>query len=143
MAEAMTRHTSEVDVYHLGRFNMLGSRHNVRHWGDGAKELRISQAAYHRFYHYLTTDERIGDLMHAVVDADYQLIEIDPMREAQPRTGPIPYPARIRGGPDWLACVANWMTEWERTGKSEVSRQNPRRHGLPRRHALRAPDRAQ
>jgi hypothetical protein len=119
MAEAMTRHTSEVDVYHLGRFNMLGSRHNVRHWGDGAKELRISQAAYHRFYYYLTTDERIGDRMRAVVDADYQLIKIDPMREAQPRTGRIPYPARIRGGPDWLACVANWMTEWERTGNTK------------------------
>jgi hypothetical protein len=119
MAEAMTRHTSEVDVYHLGRFNMLGSRHNVRHWGDGAKELRISQAAYHRFYYYLTTDERIGDRMRAVVDADYKLMEIDPMREAAPRTGPIPYPARIRGGPDWLACVANWMTEWERTGSTK------------------------
>jgi len=33
MAEAMTRHTGEVDTYHLGRFAMLGSRHNVRHWG--------------------------------------------------------------------------------------------------------------
>ncbi len=33
MAEAMTRHTGEVDVYHLGRFAGLGSRHNVRHWG--------------------------------------------------------------------------------------------------------------
>jgi hypothetical protein len=119
MAEAMTRHTSEVDVYHLGRFNKLGSRHNVRHWGDGAKELRISQAAYHRFYYYLTTDERTGDRMRAVVDADYTLIELDPMREAAPRTGPIPYPARIRGGPDWLACVANWMTEWERTGNTK------------------------
>lgn len=119
MAEAMTRHTSEVDVYHLGRFDMLGSRHNVRHWGDGAKELRISQAAYHRFYYYLTTDERIGDRMRAVVDADYKLMEIDPMREAAPRTGPLPYPARIRGGPDWLACVANWMTEWERTGSTK------------------------
>ena len=30
MAEAMTRHTSEVDCYHLGRFAGLGSRHNVR-----------------------------------------------------------------------------------------------------------------
>ncbi len=34
----------------------------------------------------------------------------------RPRTKPIPYPSRIRGGPDWLACVGNWMTEWERTG---------------------------
>jgi hypothetical protein len=61
MAEAMTRHTSEVDTYHLGKFAGLGSRHNVRHWGCGAKEARISQAAYRRFYYYLTTDERTGD----------------------------------------------------------------------------------
>ena len=31
MAEAMTRHTSEVDVYHIGNLSGLGSRHNVRH----------------------------------------------------------------------------------------------------------------
>jgi len=116
MAEAMTRHTSEVDTYHLGRFAGLGSRHNVRHWGCGAKEARISQAAFRRVHYYLTTDERTGDIMRSVVDVDYKVTEIDPMRLASPRTGPIPYPGRIRGGPDWLACVGNWMTEWERTG---------------------------
>ena len=117
MAEAMTRHTSEVDCYHLGRFAGLGSRHNVRHWGDGAKESRISQAAYRRFFYYLTTDERTGDLMRAVVDVDSKVAEVDPMRLASPRTGEIAYPARVRGGPDWLAFVGNWMTEWERTGQ--------------------------
>ncbi len=117
MAEAMTRHTSEVDTYHLGRFEGLGSRHNVRHWGCGAKEARISQAAFRRFHYYLTTDERTGDIMRAVVDVDYKVTEIDPMRLADPRKGPIPYPGRIRGGPDWLACAGNWMTEWERTGE--------------------------
>ncbi len=116
MAEAMTRHTSEVDRYHLGRFAGLGSRHNVRHWGDGAKEARISQAAYRRFHYYLTTDERTGDLMREVVDVDAKVTEIDPMREASPLTAPNPYPGRARGGPDWLAFAANWMTEWERTG---------------------------
>jgi hypothetical protein len=119
MAEAMTRHTSEVDVYHLGRFAGLGSRHNVRHWGCGAKEGRISQAAYRRFFYYLTTDERTGDLMREVVDADYKLLEIDPMRLASPVKEPLPYPARLRGGPDWLAYVGNWMTEWERTGETK------------------------
>ena len=63
---------------------MLGSRHNVRHWGCGAKEARISQAAYRRFHYYLTTDERTGDLMREVVDADYKATEIDPMRLASP-----------------------------------------------------------
>lgn len=119
MAEHMTRHTSEVDTYHSGRFAMLGSRHNVRHWGDGAKEARISQAAFRRFYYYLSTDERTGDIMHSVVNADYKLLEIDPMREAAPLQGPKKYPARIRGGPDWLAYVGNWMTEWERTGDTK------------------------
>ena len=119
MAEAMTRHTSEVDTYHSGRFAGLGSRHNVRHWGCGAKEARISQAAFRRFYYYLTTDERTGDIMREVVDVDYKVTEIDPMRLASPRTGPIPYPGRMRGGPDWLACAGNWMTEWERTGQTK------------------------
>jgi hypothetical protein len=119
MAEAITRHTTEVDVYHLGPFAGLGSRHNVRHWGCGAKESRISQAAYRRFYYYLTTDERTGDRMHDVVDVDYKLLDLDPMRLASPRTPDTPYPARVRGGPDWLAFAGNWMTEWERTGNTK------------------------
>ncbi|HEX2855453.1 MAG TPA: Tat pathway signal sequence domain protein [Opitutaceae bacterium] len=117
MAEAMTRHTGEVDVYHLGRFAGLGSRHNVRHWGCGAKEARISQAAYRRYYHYLTTDERVGDLMREVVNADFKTVEFDPMRLAQPITEAEKKiaPTRVRLGPDWFAFLGNWMTEWERT----------------------------
>jgi len=117
MAEAMTRHTSEVDTYHSGRFAGLGSRHNVRHWGCGAKEARISQAAFRRFHYYLTTDERTGDIMREVVDVDSTYLQLDPMRLASPQTTPLKYPCRIRGGPDWLACAGNWMTEWERTGE--------------------------
>lgn len=117
MAEAMTRHNSEVDTYHLGAMAGLGSRHNVSHWGCGAKEARISQAAFNRFYYYLTADERVGDLMTAVRDADQMLYTIDPMRLAEPRSKfPCNAPARLRIGPDWLAYVGNWMTEWERTG---------------------------
>lgn len=113
MAEAMTRQTQEVEVYHLGRFAGLGSRHNVRHWGDGSKEVRISQAMLKRFYYYLTTDERTGDLMHEVVNADFALVEVDPLRKI---LKPTQYPTHARSGPDWLACAGNWMTEWERTG---------------------------
>ncbi len=116
MAEAMTRHCMEVDVYHLGPFAGLGSRHNVSHWGCGAKEARISQAAWNRFYYYLTTDERTGDLMTAVRDADQMLYTIDPMRLALPREQyPCTAPARLRIGPDWVAYAGNWMTEYERT----------------------------
>jgi hypothetical protein len=120
MAEAMTRHNSEVDTYHIGDMAGLGSRHNVSHWGCGAKEARISQAAFNRFYYYLTTDERMGDLMTAVRDADQKLYKIDPMRLAEPRSKyPCTAPARLRIGPDWLAYAGNWMTEWERTGNTK------------------------
>ncbi|MBN2181483.1 MAG: hypothetical protein JW715_06185 [Sedimentisphaerales bacterium] len=120
MAEAMTRHTSEVDTYHFGRFAGLGSRHNVVHWGDSAKEPRVSQAAHNRFYYYLTTDERIGDIMKMVLVADKTTSEVDMMRKAQPRNErEAKYPGRVRVGPDWLAFVSNWMTEWERTGETK------------------------
>lgn len=117
MAKAMSRHTSEVDVYHFGPNAGLGSRHNVSHWGCGAKEARVSQAAWNRFFYYLTGDERTGDLMTEVKDAEQKLYTLDPMRLAQPRSKyPSSAPARLRIGPDWLAYAGNWMTQWERTG---------------------------
>ncbi len=117
MAKAMSRHTGEVDVYHFGPHAGLGSRHNVTHWGCGAKEARISQAVWNRFYYYLTGDERTGDLMTEVKDAEQKLYTLDPMRLAQPREKyPCTAPARLRIGPDWLAYAGNWMTQWERTG---------------------------
>ncbi len=113
LAEAMTRNTSEVDVYHLGRFMGLGSRHNVSHWGCGAKEARISAALLKRYYYYLTCDERTGDLMREVLTVDETVMKVPPLREVLPR--PI-QPVLLRVGPDWLAFASNWMTEWERTG---------------------------
>lgn len=113
MAEAMSRHTSEVDVYHLGDLKGLGSRHNVRHWGDGSKEVRESQALYHRIYYYLTTDERIGDIMEMVAEeADIAMTNLDPLRLILPKSD---FPTHIRFGPDWLALAGNWMIQWERT----------------------------
>lgn len=114
MAEAMTRHTSEVDVYHIGKLAGLGSRHNVRHWGCGSKEVRESQAAYRRYYYYLTGDERTGDIMREVAEtADERMVTLDPLRLILPKTQ---YPTHARVGPDWFALIGNWMTEWERTG---------------------------
>lgn len=119
-AEAMSRHCSEVDTYHLGRFAGMGSRHNVVHWGDSAKEARVSQAAHNRFHYYLTTDERIGDVLREAATVDALGSAIDPMRKARPRTeAEAKYPGRIRMGPDWLAFAGNWMTEWERTGDTK------------------------
>lgn len=120
MAEAMTRHNGDVDTYHMGDMAGLGTRHNVSHWGCGAKEARISQAAFNRFMYYLTTDEHISDLMTEVKDCDQMLYNIDPMRLAEPKSKfPCSAPARLRIGPDWLAYVSNWMTEWERTGNKK------------------------
>ncbi|MBO4598366.1 MAG: hypothetical protein J5676_10915 [Bacteroidaceae bacterium] len=114
MAVAMTRHTSEVDVYHLGEYAGLGSRHNVSHWGCGCKQVRIAQSAWHRFFYYLTGDERTGELMEDELDSDYTLLTLDPMRFADPRTADCTAPARISIGPDWLGYACNWMTHWER-----------------------------
>ena len=120
LATAMTRHTSEVDVYHIGEMAGLGTRHNVSHWGCGAKEARIGQAWWKRFYYYLTCDDRMGDLMSEAADADYTTLKFDPLRVAQPRSQfPTAQPTRLRWGPDWIAFVGNWFTEWERTGNQK------------------------
>jgi hypothetical protein len=116
-AEALARNTSETNVYHLGPMLGLGSRHNVVKWGDGSKEGRISQAAHWRPFYYLTTDERIGDIMREQLQADKAMVKYDPMRLAQPILPQDPkYPGRIRLGPDWYVLAGNWMTEWERSG---------------------------
>ncbi|GAB3453599.1 Tat pathway signal sequence domain protein [Massilia terrae] len=120
MAEALARNTSETNVYHMGPMMGLGSRHNVVKWGDGSKEGRISQAAHWRPFYYLTTDERIGDVMREQLQADKAMIKYDPMRLAQPVLPQDPkYPGRIRIGPDWYVLAGNWMTEWERSGDSK------------------------
>jgi len=125
IAEAMTRHTGEVDVHHIGRFAPLGSRHNVMHWGCSAKQLRISTAANRRFYYYLTADERIGDLLSEQVNAAQTLSRIQPGRKLaniryrqQPAYTENKIPAGF--GTDWGAIAAAWLTEWERTGKVET-----------------------
>jgi hypothetical protein len=114
MAAAMTRQTQEVDCYHLGRFLGLGSRHNVSHWGDGAKQPRISNAALKNIYYYLTADERMGDLLHEVVNADFTAAAVDPLRNVRPASA---YPMHSGFGFEstWPAFAINWMTEWERT----------------------------
>ena len=122
LAEAMTRHTGEVDVYHLGRFKGLGTRHNVQHWGCSAKQLRISTAAYRRMHYFLTADERTGDLMRELVSADEAFLTLDPIRKI--RTKPIPPPSRAAAsvgfGTDWGSLAFAWLTEWERSGDTRV-----------------------
>ena len=122
-AEAMTRHTGEVDVHHLGRFAPLGSRHNVMHWGCSAKQMRISTAANRRYYYYLTADERVGDLMREQVEAARTLRTIQPGRklsDAHPLPDPNGDRAWLGFGTDWGAISGAWLTEWERTGDPKM-----------------------
>lgn len=112
MAEAMSRHCSEVDIYHFGQMKGLGSRHNVRHWGCSCKEPRIAMAGHHRFLYYLTGDYRIGEVMDEVKDADWA-IKSQKGFEAVQEDGSRRIGAR--SGPDWSSFVSNWMTFYERT----------------------------
>ena len=117
LATNMTRHTSEVDCYHIGPMKGLGTRHNVSHWGCGAKEIRVGQAWWKRYYYYMFADDRLGDIMHDTVVADQALIEYDPYIRAVPRdVVPTAQPTRLRWAPDWSALVGNWFAEYERTG---------------------------
>ena len=118
-AEAMTRHTGEVDVYHLGPWKGLGSRHNVQHWGCSAKQLRISTPAYRRFYYYLTADERTGDLLTELVDSDQNFLGLDPVRKVRSDAAtyrPDRHALGVGLGTDWGSLAATWLTDWERTG---------------------------
>jgi hypothetical protein len=123
-AEAMTRHTGEVDVYHLGKWAGLGTRHGVQHWADSAKQQRISTAVYRRVYYYLTGDERTGDLLTELVDSDRTFLVLDPIRQirTEPYT-PDPHALSIGLGTDWSGLAAAWLSEWERRGpKAELAR---------------------
>lgn len=113
MAEAMTRHASDVDVYHLGELKGLGTRHGIRHWGCPCKEIRIGMAAHYRFPYYLLGDARFEEVFEDIKDADRSLVYMDPLRYVYPKEKTV-LPTHARSGPDWAAMVSNWMTEWER-----------------------------
>ena len=113
MAEAMCRHCAEVDVHHIGPFAGLGVRHSVKHYGGSAKEARASMAGHHRFYYYLTGDERTGDIMDEVKDADFTILDKDPLRHYYQMDGTEGYPTHARTGPDWSSFCSNWLYQWE------------------------------
>ncbi|MFB4268017.1 Tat pathway signal sequence domain protein [Nonomuraea sp. GTA35] len=117
-AEAMTRHTSEVDMYHLGKWRGLGTRHGILHWADSAKQVRISNAGYKRFYYFLTADERIGDVMHDLIDSDRSFLVLDPGRKINGGEPFDPDPKALGVGQttDWGSLAMAWLAEWERGG---------------------------
>jgi hypothetical protein len=122
MAEAMARHTGDVDSYHAGPYKGLGSRHNVQHWGCGCKQLRIGSPAFRRPHYYLTADEHSRDLMVELRDSDRTFLALDPSRKGRPDVSP-PLPPNpvdlpISLGPDWGTLAATWLADWEITGNT-------------------------
>jgi len=131
MAEAMCRHTGEVDVYHIGPYRGFGTRHGVQHWSDSSKQPRVSNAAYRRIYYFLTADERCGDLMRALIDSDYTLQRVEIGRKVDARApGSAPPGGNsavkaatqlpegqvfVQFGTTWGSLLSAWLTEWERT----------------------------
>lgn len=113
VAEKLSRHASEVDVYHMGKYKGLGSRHNVRHWGCPCKEARIAMAGHHRFLYYLTGDRRLEDIFEELKDNELSFLNKDPLGEFYDKKDMV-YPSHARSGPDWSSLCSNWMTRWER-----------------------------
>lgn len=119
LAEHMNRHNRDVDIYHMGRFAGLGTRHNVQHWGCSAKQLRISTCMNRRFHYFLTTDERTGDVLREVLEADRQLANINPVRKLPGQPFNVEE-SRMGVGTDFGSAASNWLTEWERTGDPKI-----------------------
>ncbi len=114
MAEAMSRHAADVDVYHIGDKKGIGSRHNVIHWGDSCKEPRIAMAGHHRaLYYIMGGDYRIGDVFDDVRDGDFATLKNDPLGAFYDKES-MKLPTHARSGPDWSTYCSNWYTEWER-----------------------------
>ncbi len=113
LAEKLSRHASETDVYHFGKYKGMGSRHNVRHWGCPCKEARIAMAGHHRYFYYLTGDYRMEDIFAELKDNEMTFLEKDPMGEFYDKSKMV-YPTHARSGPDWSSLCSNWMTQWER-----------------------------
>lgn len=114
LAEKLSRHASEVDVYHMGKYKGLGSRHNVRHWGCPCKEARIAMASHHRFLYYMTGDRRLEDIFDELKDNEVSFLNKDPLGDFYDKETMV-YPSHARSGPDWSSLCSNWMTQWERT----------------------------
>jgi hypothetical protein len=108
-----------VDVYHLGKWKGLGTRHGVQHWGDSAKQARISTAQYRKIFYFISGgDERVGEVIDETLETDRTYESLDPNRKVRtdgwtPAPG---QPATIGLGTDWSALAASWLLDWERRG---------------------------
>ncbi|KAI1334518.1 hypothetical protein F5Y15DRAFT_429352 [Xylariaceae sp. FL0016] len=116
--EAHTRHTSEVDVYHIGPFKGFGTRHGVQHWSDSSKQIRVSTPIYRQIYYYVSGgDERTGEIIHSLVG--YTFLVVDPRRKVRDDSEtyvPSPTAIDLDLGLDWAGLATAWLLEWERRG---------------------------
>lgn len=116
----MTRHTGEVDVYHFGRFKAFGTRHGVQHFFDSSKQPRVSQAQYRKTFFYLSGgDERVGELLDEMLDAEDTFYNVDPRRKVRDPDiiyDPDPEALLLDTGLDWSGLAGAWLIEWERRG---------------------------
>ncbi|KAI0380240.1 hypothetical protein F5Y04DRAFT_257770 [Hypomontagnella monticulosa] len=119
-AEAHARHTGEVDVYHLGKFKGFGTRHGVQHFSDSAKQIRVSTPIYRQVFYYLSGgDERTGELLHELMDAEQAFLTVDPRRKVRQDNGTYvidPEALDLDIGLDWSGLASTWLLEWERRG---------------------------
>ncbi|MEE1617691.1 exo-rhamnogalacturonan lyase family protein [Brachybacterium sp. J153] len=121
LAEAMSRHTGEVDQYHAGPFVGLGTRHNVQHFGCSAKQLRVSSAVYRRHHFFLTADERVGELLDEVAASEDALLRVDATRKVRTDVyAPDRAALAIGLGTDLGALLGAWLTAWERHGDADA-----------------------
>lgn len=120
IAEAQVRHGAEVDSYHLGNFTGLGTRHGVQHWGDSAKQARISTPVYRKTFYYISGgDERTGDLVHEALQAEQAFVLVDARRKVRDPSviyKPDPEKLYLNFGTDWAGVAAAQLLEWERRG---------------------------
>jgi hypothetical protein len=83
----------------------------------------VSNAAFSRFYYYLTVDDRCGDLMHDLIHSDQTLTHVDIARKTGKETpqdaAKLATAPQCGFGTDWGAFLAAWTTEWERTGDTQ------------------------
>jgi hypothetical protein len=120
LAEAQVRHGGDVDSYHLGKFTGLGTRHGVQHWGDSAKQVRISTPIYRKTFFYLSGgDERTGDVIHETLQAEKGFYLVDARRKVRDPNvtyTPDPKALYLNFGTDWAGVGASYLLEWERRG---------------------------
>ncbi|KAI1088637.1 hypothetical protein F5B19DRAFT_413212 [Rostrohypoxylon terebratum] len=119
-AETHARHTGEVDVYHIGPYKGFGTRHGVQHWSDSSKQIRVSTPIYRQVFYYLSGgDERVGELLHELMDAEDTFLTVDPRRKVRdPNITYVIDPTAIDLdlGLDWSGLASTWFIEWERRG---------------------------